>query len=175
VTTEQNSAPLRDVAQNPDAFARYLAELQRTLLDIGSHLEILQRETRVHCRGTRVEGDRWYHSRLRAMPVEKALKDVRKDLNSLTAGLEKAAHRRHAHDEVVNALPRKRQEKILAKEAKRNPALGAASEYQAPHHPGHVPQYPAQAQEFVNGVYPGQNSGYAGPTSIHNLREDWSA
>lgn len=171
MTTEQNHAPLRDVAQNPDAFARYLAELQRTLLDIGSHLETLQRETRVHCRGTHVEGDRWYHSRLRAMPVEKALKDVLKDLGSLTAGLEKAAHKRHAHDEVVNALPRKRQDKILVKEGKKNPALGAATGYsdQAPNYQGQAPQYPPQPQQYLNGVYPGRNSGYGGPTSIYDL------
>ncbi len=57
-SNDPNHAPLRDVAQNPDAFVRYLAEIQRVLLDIGRNLETLQIETRVNLRKTHVEGDR---------------------------------------------------------------------------------------------------------------------
>ncbi|CAM5674829.1 hypothetical protein SGRIM128S_07571 [Streptomyces griseomycini] len=34
-SNDPNYSPLRDVAQNPEATARYLADVQRVLLDIG--------------------------------------------------------------------------------------------------------------------------------------------
>ncbi|HBF83005.1 MAG TPA: hypothetical protein DD420_24710 [Streptomyces sp.] len=144
-------APLRDVAQNAEATARYLADIQRVLLDIGANLEILARETRVHCRSTSVEGDRFYHARLRALPVEKALKDVLRNLNNLTEGLEKSAYKRRSHDEVVTNTGKERREKELEKARKRNP-----QPIQAAPHPD-------------EGGDTGQNSGYGGPASIYDL------
>jgi hypothetical protein len=157
VNADNNHSPLRDIAQNPDAFAAYLADIQRVLLGIGKNLETLQHETRVHCRTTHVEGDRWYHARLRALPVEKELRDVLKHVNGLTEGLEKSTFKRRAHADVVNALPGKRKEKALAKERKKNPA---------------ALQHGTQSGEQVN---TGQNSGYAGPASIYDLGDRRSA
>jgi hypothetical protein len=145
------------VAQNPEATARYLADIQRVLLDIGKNLETLARETRVHCRGTHVDGDRWYHARLRALPVEKALKDVLKHVNGLTEGLEKSAYKRNAFADEVNNLPGKRKEKELEKQRKKNPQLQAA------------PQAPPQQGA------PSQNFGYGGPTSVYDLGNRESA
>ncbi|WP_299541776.1 hypothetical protein [uncultured Streptomyces sp.] len=144
-------APLRDVAQNAEATARYLADMQRVLLDMGANLEILQRETRVHCRGVGVEGDRWYHARLRALPVEKALKDVLKSLNALTDGLEKSAYKRRSHDEAVVNTGKARREKELEKARKSNPQPIQAA-----------PNYGDTGDT-------GRNPGYGGPTSIYDL------
>ncbi|MER7832205.1 hypothetical protein [Streptomyces sp. NPDC095602] len=150
-------APLRDVARSPEATARYLADIQRVLLDIGKNLETLAIETRVHCRGTHVDGDRWYHARMRALPVEKALKDVLKHVNGLTEGLEKTAYKRNAFEDEVKNLPRKRREKELERERKRNPApLRAAPE---PPQPGS----------------PQGNPGYSGPASVYDLGKRESA
>ena len=150
-STDQTPAPLRDVAQNAEATARYLADMQRVLLDMGANLEILQRETRVHCRSVGVEGDRWYHARLRALPVEKALKDVLKSLNSLTDGLEKSAYKRRSHDEVVVNTGRTRKEKELEKARKKNPQPIQAA--------------PNSGERGDSG----QNPGYGGPASIYDL------
>ncbi|MFC8645099.1 hypothetical protein ACFUC2_30715 [[Kitasatospora] papulosa] len=150
-STDPNHSPLRDVAQNAEATARYLADMQRVLLDMGANLEILQRETRVHCRSTSVEGDRFYHARLRALPVEKALKDVLRALNSLTDGLEKSAYKRRSHDEAVVNTGKARKEKELEKARKNNP-----QPIQAAPNPG---------EERDSG----QNPGYGGPASIYDL------
>ncbi|MDX3366168.1 hypothetical protein PV387_09005 [Streptomyces sp. ME02-6987-2C] len=150
-SNDPNHSPLRDVAQNPEATARYLADVQRVLLDIGKNLETLAHETRVHLRDTHVEGDRWYHARLRAMPVEKALGNVLKNLNNLTEGLEKSAYKRRAHDEAVVNTAKERKEKALERERKKNPPT-----LQAAPNP---PQRGAQ----------GQNIGYGGPTSIYDM------
>jgi hypothetical protein len=153
----ESQATWQAVAQNPDAFVAYLADVQRVLLGIGKNLETLQRETRVHLRGTHVEGDRWYHARMRALPVERQLKEVLKHLEGVTAGLEKGAFKRRAHDEEVNHLPGKRREKAIAKSRKKKrPVLPAAPESAA--HSG-------QAQDSV----------YGGPTSIYDLGDRWSA
>lgn len=154
---DPNHSPLRDVAQNPEATARYLADVQRVLLDIGKNLETLARETRVHLRDTHVEGDRWYHARLRAMPVEKALGQVLRNLNNLTQGLEKSAYKRRAHDEAVVNTVKERKEKELEKWRKKNP-----QPLQAAPNP---PQEGAQSQ----------NLGYGGPTSIFDLGNRESA
>ncbi|GGO98656.1 hypothetical protein [Wenjunlia tyrosinilytica] len=151
MSSNPNPAPLRDVAQNPEATARYLADIQRVLLDIGKNLETLAIETRVHLRKTHVEGDRWYHARLRALPVEKALKDVLANLNGLTEGLEKSAYKRRAHDEVVVNTARSRKEKELEKQRKKNPQPLQAA-----------PESPQQGAL-------GSNPGYGGPTSIYGL------
>ncbi|MEV8099442.1 hypothetical protein [Kitasatospora sp. NPDC085879] len=119
--TDEHESALRAVAQNPEAFVAYLADLQRMLLGIGQSLETLQRETRVHLRSTHVPGDRWYHARLRALPVERELRDVLRHLKAVTAGLEKGAYKRRAHDDEVNALPGKRHDKAIAKGQKKAP------------------------------------------------------
>ncbi|MEU5416572.1 hypothetical protein [Streptomyces clavifer] len=150
-SNDRTPAPLRDVAQNAEATARYLADMQRVLLDMGANLEILQRETRVHCRGIGVEGDRWFHARMRALPVERALKDVLKSLNSLTDGLEKSAYKRRSHDEVVVNTGKARKEKELEKARKNNPQPIQAAPHSGEEHDS------------------GQNPGYGGPASIYDL------
>ncbi|MZE76769.1 hypothetical protein [Streptomyces xinghaiensis] len=150
-------APLRDVAQNPEATAQYMADVLRVLEDIGRNLETLAIETRIHCRGTHVEGDRFYDAWLRARPVEKALHDVLKRVESVTKGLEKTAFKRRAHDEEVANTARKRREKELERRRKNTPPLQAARQ--------DPPQENAQRQ----------NSGYAGPTSIFDLGNRESA
>ncbi|MFF8646487.1 hypothetical protein [Streptomyces sp. NPDC015345] len=154
---DPNYSPLRDVAQSPEATARYLADVQRVLLDIGRNLETLAHETRVHLRDTHVEGDRWYHARLRAMPVEKALGQVLKNLNNLTEGLEKSAYKRRAHDEAVVNTAKGRKEKELERRRNKNPQTLQA----APN----SPQDGARSR----------NSGYGGPTSIYDLGKRESA
>ncbi|WP_411119929.1 hypothetical protein [Streptomyces sp. 058-1L] len=156
-SNDPNYSPLRDVAQSPEATARYLADVQRVLLDIGKNLETLALETRVHLRGTNVEGDRWYHARLRAMPVEKALGNVLRNLNNLTEGLEKSAYKRRAHDESVVNTAKDRQEKEIERQRKKNPPTLQAA-----------PPPPQQGAQ-------NQNSGYGGPTSIYDLGKRESA
>ncbi|MGW6939999.1 hypothetical protein ACWGF3_13490 [Streptomyces xanthophaeus] len=150
-SNDPNYSPLRDVAQNPEATARYLADVQRVLLDIGKNLEALALETRVHCRDTHVEGDRFYDSWLRAQPVERALKDVLKNVQSVTKGLEKSAFKRRAHDEAVANTAKKRKERELEKQRKNSPQIQAA------------PQSPPPQGA------PSRNSGYGGPTSIYDM------
>ncbi|MFF8867840.1 hypothetical protein ACF08B_38015 [Streptomyces sp. NPDC015139] len=154
---DPNYAPLRDVAQSPEATARYLADVQRVLLDIGKNLETLAHETRVHLRDTHVEGDRWYHARLRAMPVEKALGNVLKNLNNLTEGLEKSAYKRRAHDEAVVNTAKERKDKELERQRKKNPQQLQAA--------------PNRAQQGAQS----QSSGYSVPTSIYDLGNRESA
>lgn len=156
-SNDPNHAPLRDVAQNPEATARYLADVQRVLLDIGKNLETLALETRLHCRHTHVDGDRFYDAWLRAQPVERALKDVLKNVQAVTKGLEKSAYKRRAHEEAVTNTGRKRKEKELEKSRKNAPPIQAA--------PQNSPQ---------EGVH-GQNMGYGGPTSIYDLGNRESA
>ncbi|XVV39762.1 hypothetical protein ACQPXT_40860 (plasmid) [Streptomyces sp. CA-100214] len=150
-SNDPNHSPLRDVAQNPEATARYLADVQRVLLDIGKNLETLAQEIRVHCRDTHVEGDRWFDAWMRAQPVERAFKDVLKNVEAVTKGLEKGAYKRRAHDEAVANTTRKRKEKELERRRKKNPqSLQAAPNPQ---------QQEAQSQ----------NLGYGGPTSIYDM------
>ncbi|MFE9913049.1 hypothetical protein [Streptomyces clavifer] len=149
--------PLRDVAQSPEATARYLADVQRVLLDIGRNLEALALETRVHCRDTHVEGDRWFDAWMRAQPVERALKDVLKHVEGVTKGLEKSAYKRRAHDEAVANTAKKRKEKELEKNHKNAPPIQAV--------PRNPPQQGGQAQ----------NSGYGVPASIYDLGNRESA
>ncbi|MET7780399.1 hypothetical protein ABZU94_34840 [Streptomyces mirabilis] len=151
-STDPTHSPLRDVAQSPEATARYLADVQRVLLDIGANLEVLARETRVHCRGTHVDGDRWYHARLRAMPVEKALRDVLKDLSGLTDGMEKTAYKRQVFADDIKKLPGERREKELQKKQKKNPQQLQAAQNSSPQGGQQAPQ-----------------SGYSSPASIYDL------
>ncbi|MGW3638597.1 hypothetical protein [Streptomyces sp. NPDC005143] len=156
-SNDSNHVPLRDVAQNPEATARYLADVQRVLLDIGRNLEALALETRVHCRDTHVEGDRFYDAWMRAQPVERALKGVLKHVEGVTKGLEKSAFKRRTHDEAVANTAKKRKEKELEKKRKSTPPLQAA--------PQNPPQQGGQSQ----------NSSYGGPTSIYDLGNRESA
>ncbi|MGW5986194.1 hypothetical protein ACWFRT_28395 [Streptomyces anulatus] len=156
-SSDPDHAPLRDVAQNPEATARYLADVQRVLLDIGRNLEALALETRVHCRDTHVAGDRFYDAWMRAQPVERSLKGVLRHVEGVTKGLEKSAFKRRAHDEVVANTAKKRKEKELEKKRKKAPPLQAA--------PTNPPQQGA----------PSQNSGYGGPTSIYDMGNRESA
>lgn len=156
MSTDENNSPLRGIAQNPAAFVAYLADVQRALLEIGTDLDTLLIEARLHLRNTHVEGDRWYHARLRARPVERQLQDVLRHLRGVTAGLEKAAYRRRAHDDVVNALPAQRLAKALAKEQKKRPILATG---QAP--TGRDSKAP--------------DSEYDGPASIYDLDKRRSA
>ncbi len=151
------NAELREIAQNPDAYAHYLADFHRVVLDMQANLEILQRETRVHCRGTRVAGDKMGQAFLRSFPVEKSLSDIIKKLKNVTSGLEKSAHKRHAHDEKVKEVKKQRKEKSQLKERKNNPSLQAVPETSG--------KQGAQSA----------NSGYGGPTSIYNLDRRESA
>uniref|UniRef100_UPI002F90F665 hypothetical protein n=1 Tax=Streptomyces sp. NBC_01562 TaxID=2975879 RepID=UPI002F90F665 len=125
---EDPDESLRQIAQNPAAYAHYLADFHRVVLDMQAKLEVLQRETRVHCRGTRVEGDKMGQAFLRSFPVEKSLNDILKNLKGVTAGLEKSAHKRAAHDEKVKEVKKQRKEKAQLKERKNNPPLQAAPE-----------------------------------------------
>ncbi|WP_331726913.1 hypothetical protein OG215_41535 (plasmid) [Streptomyces globisporus] len=153
-SNDPNHAPLRDVAQSPEATARYLADVQRVLLDIGRNLEALALETRVHCRDTHVEGDRWFDAWMRAQPVERALKDVLKHVEGVTKGLEKSAFKRRAHDESVAAVDAKRKGKALEKARKKNqPQLNTTQ--------GNTGQVPQQG-----------NVRYDEPASIYDLRSD---
>ena len=154
---EDPNAALREIAQNPAAYAHYLADFHRVVLDMQAKLEILQRETRVHCRGTHVEGDKRGQAFLRSFPVEKSLNDVLKSLKNATAGLEKSAHKRHAHDEKVNVVKKQRKEKEQLKARKNNPSLETA------------PENP------VRQGTQSPNMGYGGPTSIYNLDRRESA
>ncbi|MFD5426382.1 hypothetical protein [Streptomyces sp. NPDC127084] len=154
---EDPNAALREVAQNPAAYAHYLADFYRVVLDMQAKLEILQRETRVHCRGTRVEGDRMGQAFLRSFPVEKSLNDVLKHLKSARVGLERSAHKRHAHDERVKEVAKQRREKMQIREQKNNPPLQAAPESSG--------QQAAQSP----------NMNYGGPTSIYSLDRSESA
>lgn len=145
------NAALREIAQNPAAYAHYLADFHRVVLDMQAKLEILQREARVHCRGTRIEGDKMGQAFLRSLPVEKSLNDVLKNLKSVTSGLEKSANKRHAHDEKVREVNKQRKEKAQIKARKNSLPLQAAPENQG--------KQGAQSP----------NVGYGGPTSIYNL------
>lgn len=148
---------MREIAKNPAAYAHYLADFQRVLLDMQDNLERLARVTRVHCRGTRVERDKWGQARLRSFPVEKSLHDIIKDVKSLTSGLEKSAHKRAAHDEKVQKVKQDRKERALAKVQKDTA--------------------PATQPGMENGqqAHGGQNSGYAPPGSIYDLGDRRSA
>lgn len=151
----ETHSPLRDVAANPEAMARYLADVQRVLLDIGRNLETLAMETRVHLRGTQVPGDRFYHARLRALPVERQLKAVLSHVNDLTDGLEKTAYKRKAFTDEVNKLPKLRKEKELAKARKKNPPL-----------------QPAQNPAGQQGVQQALGHDYSVPANIYDLGQN---
>ncbi|GGX58760.1 hypothetical protein [Streptomyces chartreusis] len=148
---------LREIAKNPAAYAHYLADFHRVVLDMQARLEILQRETRVHCRGTRIEGDKWGQAFLRSFPVEKSLADILKNLKNLTSGLEKSANTRYAHDEKVMKVKKQRKEKEQLKERSSNPSIQAASENSG--------RQDAQSESM----------NYGGPTSIYGLDRRESA
>jgi hypothetical protein len=156
-----SESPLRRIAQDPEAFAKYLADTQRLLLSVGANLQQLQRETRVHCRGQHVEGDRWYHARMRAYPVEKALKEALRHVNALTDGLEKTTHKRRAHAEEMKSLPERRREKELARKRKRNARRPAVLE-------SGRRNYETERQNGTSG----RDIRYSEPASLYDLRRE---
>lgn len=151
-----DESPLRGVAQSAEATATYLTDIQHVLMDIGRRLETLQHETRVHLRGTHVEGDRWKEAHLRALPVEAAMKKTVRDLKKAVDDLERLTFKRRAHQEKVNALPAIRREKQLAKARKKNPAQIQAA--------------PQNSSESTQGVSAATGMGYGNPTSIHDMK-----
>ncbi|MFI2241164.1 hypothetical protein [Streptomyces chrestomyceticus] len=158
------NAALRQIAQNPAAYAHYLADFNRVVLDMQAKLEALQHETRVHCRGTRVEGDMRGQAFLRSFPVEKSLRDVIKNLRNAVSGLEDSAHKRHAHDEKVKEVKKRRREKAQIKQRKNSPQLQASPQnWQSSQNPG--PQQGVREADM----------GYGGPTSIYDLGRRESA
>lgn len=151
--TDPHTAALRRTAKDPDQYAQHLANIARVLLDINRDLETLQSETRVHCRGAHVEGDLWYQARWRARPTEKTLRKVLKHLRNLVEGLEKSVRKRHEYENEMKVLPRRRRERELARQRKRNPGLRAA------------PTRPT----LENPANKEQNPRYSGPTDIYSL------
>ncbi|WP_234363947.1 MULTISPECIES: hypothetical protein [unclassified Streptomyces] len=150
--------PLQDVAANAAATARYLADIQRVVRDTERHLATLTDETSVHLRGTHLEGDRFWHAKGRARPVEKALRKVLKDAKNLAADLEAAAYSRRAFDENCANTVKERKEKELEKQRKKNPQQ--------------IPPMPATPP----GLHNKPESGYTSPVSnIHDLRGRESA
>ncbi|MFH8736853.1 hypothetical protein [Streptomyces sp. NPDC017964] len=149
--------PLKDIAGNSEAYARYLADVQGAVLKIKRNIETLETHVRVHCRGQRVKGDKWGQARLRAFPVERSVSTVLSDLESLAKDLEKSAHKHHAHAEGIQNVGKKRKDKKLEKEQKRTRQLQTA--------PQNSQQQGGQQQ----------NSGYGAPTSVYNLRGRESA
>ncbi|SEE61334.1 hypothetical protein [Streptomyces sp. TLI_105] len=150
--------PLQDVAASAPATARYLADIQRVVRDTERHLATLADETSVHLRGTHLQGDRFWHAKNRARPVEKALRKVLRDAKNLAADLEAAAYSRHAFDENCANTVKERKEKELEKQRKKNPQQ--------------IPPMPAAPP----GLHSKPESGYASPVSnIHDLRGRESA
>ncbi|MFJ2060307.1 hypothetical protein ACIOMM_30820 [Streptomyces sp. NPDC087908] len=155
---QSTPSPLQDVAANAAATARYLADIQRVVRDTERHLATLTDETSVHLRGTHLEGDRFWHAKGRARPVEKALRKVLKDAKNLAADLEAAAYSRRAFDENCTNTVKDRKEKALEKQRKKNPQQ--------------IPPMPASPPGLSNRT----ESGYASPVSnTHDLRGRESA
>ncbi|MDV9189785.1 hypothetical protein R6L23_16440 [Streptomyces sp. SR27] len=155
-------SPLQDVAANAAATARYLADIQRVVRDTERHLATLSDETSIHLRDTHLEGDRFWHAKGRARPVEKSLRKVLKDVKNLAADLEAAAYSRRAFDENCANTVKERKEKELEKQRKRNPQQI----------PQQIPPMPAAPP----GLHNKPESSYASPVSnIHDLRGRESA
>ncbi|MER5950195.1 hypothetical protein ABT127_29500 [Streptomyces sp. NPDC001904] len=158
---EQNASqaegPLKEVAANPAAYARYLADLQRMVLEVTRNVETLQTHVRVHARDQRVEGDRWGQATLRAMPLERSVKSILSDLSRLARDLEKSAHRHFEHSEKIQNVAKARHEKALEKVRKRNPQLQGVPNSSA----GQAGQH--------------RDSGYGVPKSVYDLQGRESA
>ncbi|PRH79665.1 hypothetical protein C6N75_08480 [Streptomyces solincola] len=149
---------MADIAASAAATARYLADLQLTVRDMERHLAVLTDQTTVHVRGTHLQGDRFYHARLRARPVEKALEKALRDARSLIADLERAAYQRRDFDTGCDTTVKDRKQKELEKTRKKSP-------HAIPPRPNIPPQVPQQP-----------NTGYAAPVAgIHDLRGRESA
>ncbi|MER5355884.1 hypothetical protein ABT093_36890 [Kitasatospora sp. NPDC002551] len=149
---------MKALAANPEEFAKYLADVQHRLLGLTATLTALAHAAQVELRGTHVEGDRFFHARARALPVERQLKALVNSLNNAAAAAEKVAFQRRKHDEKVAALPGLRSAKALEKANKRRPSQAIPVNRTA----GQVP--------------PPAKSGYSDdPRSIHDLRDRRSA
>ncbi|MGV9267372.1 hypothetical protein ACWDRR_22225 [Kitasatospora sp. NPDC003701] len=157
-STPQVREAMRALAGDPEQFARYLADMQRHLLGLTSTLTVLAQAAQVELRGTHVEGDRFYHARARALPVEHQMNVLVKSLKSATEAAEKVAFQRRRHDERVDALPGQRSAKALEKANK-----GRSSRALPVNKPGEQ-------------VPPPTKSGYSDePRSILDLRDRRSA
>ncbi|MFI6881150.1 hypothetical protein ACIBL6_47670 [Streptomyces sp. NPDC050400] len=157
--TVASDGPLKGIAENPAAYDAYLKHLQAVLLQMKRNVETLQTHVRVHARGQRVAGDKWGQARLRALPLELSVSSLISDLETVTKGMEKSAHRHHAHAEKVQDVAKQRKDKALEKERKKNPL------------PRAVPNKPSQAPQAGQQ----QNSGYSGPTTLWGLSDRNSA
>ncbi|MER8233189.1 hypothetical protein [Streptomyces sp. NPDC094049] len=154
--------PLQDVAANAAATARYLADIQRVIRETERHLVTLADETSVHLRGTHLEGDRFWHAKKRARPVEKALRKVLNDARNLAADLESAAYSRRAFDENCANTLKGRKELEIEKQRKKNPQQ--------------IPQQIPPMPESTPGLHNQSENRYASPVSnIHDLRGRESA
>ncbi|MFJ5120984.1 hypothetical protein [Kitasatospora sp. NPDC088548] len=110
------------LAADPEEFDKYLADVQRRILGLTAALTALAQAAQIELRGTYVKGDRFYHARARALPVERQLKALVNSLNNAAAAAEKVAFQRRRHDEKVAALPGLRSAKALEKANKRRPS-----------------------------------------------------
>ncbi|MFB7380507.1 hypothetical protein ACFC6U_21875 [Kitasatospora purpeofusca] len=121
--TESSPPQVREamaaLAADPEEFDKYLADVQRRILGLTAALAALAQAAQVELRGTHVEGDRFYHARTRALPVERRLKELVNSLSNAATAAEKAAFQRRRHDERVAALPGQRSAKALEKANKR--------------------------------------------------------
>lgn len=153
-------AALRAVAQNPEATAKYLADVRRWLLQIGKNLEILAQETRVTCRDTHVEGDRFYDAFLRSRPVEWSYRTVLDDFENTMKSLDKVVYRRRVHDEMAVKTSEKRKRKALEKSRKNTPQIHSVTRNQR-----------NRSEEETEAA----DTGYSGPTSIYDLDDRESA
>ncbi|MFZ3562818.1 hypothetical protein ACOKM5_43585 [Streptomyces sp. BH097] len=152
---ETSSEALKGIAQNPDAYAAYLADLESALLKMKQNFETLQTHVRVHARGQRVAGDKFGQARLRALPLEASVRSIISGLESVTKGMEKSSHRHFAHAEKVQEVAKVRKDKALEKERKKNPL------------PRPVPSRPSQAPQAGQG----QNFGYSTVESLRGLTD----
>ncbi|MFJ1757308.1 hypothetical protein [Kitasatospora sp. NPDC088134] len=118
--TAESREALRRVAQSPQAFAGYLANIQSTLLELGNTIEVLAQEQQIVLRGTHVKGDRFYDARLRARATERQIHQLLVALRSAGRAAEVSAYRRQAFEDKVAALPGIREQKALGKANKRN-------------------------------------------------------
>ncbi|WP_216678489.1 hypothetical protein [Streptomyces sp. MNP-20] len=172
MSTEETDPPfahpdeqVRRVAQDARATSRLLSSHHSALLTMKAALEVLQRETEVVCRGTRVEGDVWGQARWRSREVERSMNAAIRNLARAIAGVERSAHARHGFDEKVKEVKHKRRERARLRAAKRNPQLQAAAENSDPLTP----------QQNPNAAPQQGSSAYSGPTSIRDLRGRESA
>ncbi|WP_326581711.1 hypothetical protein OIE69_43880 (plasmid) [Actinacidiphila glaucinigra] len=154
----QTEPSLRDVARNAGASARYLADIQSVVEQINENLKTLRRETRIYCRNTHVKDDKWYHPRLRAIPVDRPLAAAIRHATALANSLEFASRRRRAHDDAVRALPDRRRERQLARDKKFKEAAALRSTPETPPVPTEEPSNEYTGPQSVWDIKRGEKS-----------------